>query len=117
MENYSESLDYELRSQGIRVSLIEPAYTKTSLGMNLLEADNKVAFNDEARKKLHRQMINSINKSDEPSVVANTILDMIQSQHVVPRYTAGKTAKNLKALRRFAPAKIFDKLIQRSLKV
>ncbi|MGE8552219.1 MAG: short-chain dehydrogenase/reductase, partial [Acinetobacter calcoaceticus] len=27
------------------------------------------------------------------------------------------TAKNLKALRRFAPAKIFDKLIHRSLKV
>jgi len=117
LEGYSESLDHELRSQGIRVSLIEPAYTKTSLGMNLLEADNKVAFYDEARKKLHRQMINSINKSDDPSVVANTILDVIQSQHVVPRYTAGKTAKNLKALRRFAPAKIFDKLIQRSLKV
>lgn len=117
LEGYSESLDHELRSQGIRVSLIEPAYTNTSLGVNLLEADNKVAFYDEARKKLHRQMINSINKSDDPSIVAHTILDVIQSEYVVPRYTAGKTAKNLKALRRFAPAKIFDKLIQRSLKV
>lgn len=117
LEGYSESLDHELRSQGIRVSLIEPAYTNTSLGVNLLEADNKISFYDQTREKLHKQMINSINKSDDPSVVANTILAVIQSQHVVPRYTAGKTAKSLKALRRFAPAKIFDKLIHRSLKV
>lgn len=117
LEGYSESLDHELRSQGIRVSLIEPAYTNTSLGVNLLEADNKISFYDQTREKLHKQMINSINKSDDPSVVANTILAVIQSQHVVPRYTAGKTAKSLKALRRFVPAKIFDKLIHRSLKV
>jgi hypothetical protein len=62
-------------------------------------------------------MINAMNKSDDPSVVAHTILNVIKSQHVVPRYTAGKTAKSLKALRRFAPVKIFDKLIQRSMKV
>jgi short-subunit dehydrogenase len=117
LEGYSESLDHELRSQNIRVSLIEPAYTNTSLGANLLEPDNKVSFYDEARKKLHQQMIHSMNKSDEPSVVAHAILDVIQSKHVVPRYTAGKTAQKLKALRRFAPAKIFDKLIQRSVKV
>ncbi|WP_448760775.1 oxidoreductase [Acinetobacter tandoii] len=117
LEGYSESLDHELRSQGIRVSLIEPAYTNTSLGVNLLEADNKVSFYDEAREKLHKQMIHSINKSDDPSVVAHTILNVIESQDVVPRYTAGKTAKSLKALRRFAPVKVFDKLIQRSMKV
>ncbi len=29
VEGYSESLDHELRTRGIRVSVIEPAYTKT----------------------------------------------------------------------------------------
>jgi short-subunit dehydrogenase len=29
IEGYSESLDHELRTRGIRVSVIEPAYTKT----------------------------------------------------------------------------------------
>lgn len=117
LEGYSESLDHELRSQGIRVSLIEPAYTNTSLGVNLLEADNKVSFYYQTREKLHRQMISSINKSDDPSVVAHTILNVIESQHVLSRYTAGKTARNLKALRRFAPVKVFDKLVQQSMKV
>lgn len=40
------------RTQGIRVSLIEPAYTKTSLGINLLEADAKILAYDHIRKKL-----------------------------------------------------------------
>ena len=117
LEGYSESLDHELRSQGIRVSLIEPAYTKTSLGINLLEADAKVTVYDHIREKLHQQMIKSIQQSDEPRVVANTILTVIHSRNILPRYTAGKIAKHLKNLRKFAPVKIFDKLIQRSLKI
>ena len=117
LEGYSESLDHELRSQGIRVSLVEPAYTNTSLGMNLLEADAKVTVYDHIREKLHQQMLKTINKSDDPSVVANTILMVINSRNILPRYTAGTTAKYLKNLRRFVPVKIFDKLIQRRLKV
>jgi len=34
VEGYSESLDHELRTRGIRVSVIEPAYTKTSFDAN-----------------------------------------------------------------------------------
>ena len=117
LEGYSESLDHELKTQGIRVSLIEPAYTKTSLGINLLEADAKILAYENIRKKLHQQMIKSINKSDSPDVVAQTILKVINSPQILSRYTAGKTAKRLKNLRRFAPVNLFDTLIQRSLKV
>ncbi|MFW1950447.1 oxidoreductase [Acinetobacter beijerinckii] len=117
LEGYSESLDHELRTQGIRVSLIEPAYTKTSLGINLLEADAKISAYDHIREKFHQHMIKAINKSDDPGVVAKTILTVINSQNILPRYTSGKTARHLKNLRKFAPVKIFDTLIQRSLKV
>src|SRR5207302_11261854 len=37
IEGYSESLDHELRTRGIRVSVIEPAYTKTQFGAHFLE--------------------------------------------------------------------------------
>jgi short-subunit dehydrogenase len=117
LEGYSESLDHELRTQGIRVSLIEPAYTKTSLGINLLEADEKISVYDHIREKLHQHMIKAINKSDDPSVVAKTILKVINSPQKLSRYTAGKTAKRLKNIRRFAPVNLFDTLIQHSLKV
>src|SRR5947209_16301997 len=43
IEGYSESLDHELRTRGIRVSVIEPAYTKTQFDANLLQPDSKLA--------------------------------------------------------------------------
>src|SRR5216110_68521 len=47
VEGYSESLDHELRGQGIRVSIVEPAYTKTQFDSNFLEPDAKLdAYRD-----------------------------------------------------------------------
>src|SRR5438046_3291720 len=42
LEGYSESLDHELRDAGVRVALIEPAYTQTSFESNLVQADQKL---------------------------------------------------------------------------
>ena len=39
VEGYSESLDHELRTRGIRVSIVEPAYTKTPFDANFVEPD------------------------------------------------------------------------------
>src|SRR5205085_9729870 len=39
IEGYSESVDHELRTKGIRVSVIEPPYTKTQFDAQLLEPD------------------------------------------------------------------------------
>ncbi len=39
IEGYSESLDHEVRGWGIRASVIEPAYTKTTFEANLLAPD------------------------------------------------------------------------------
>src|SRR5947209_10180031 len=50
IEGYSESLDHELRTRGIRVSVIEPAFTNTSFDANALEADSKIDEYVAARK-------------------------------------------------------------------
>ena len=42
VEGYSESLDHELRTRGIRVSVIEPAYTKTPFDANFMEPDARL---------------------------------------------------------------------------
>ena len=52
VEGYSESLDHELRTWGIRVSVIEPAYTKTKFEANLLEPDAKLDAYREVRSAL-----------------------------------------------------------------
>src|SRR5256885_6141275 len=46
---YSESLDHEMRTRGIRVSVVEPAFTKTQFEANFMEPDAKLDEYREAR--------------------------------------------------------------------
>jgi short-subunit dehydrogenase len=50
LEGYSESLDHEVRTQGIRVVLVEPAYTRTAFDRNLVSPDAPLAVYDAARR-------------------------------------------------------------------
>ena len=56
VEGYSESLDHELRTWGIRVSVIEPAYTKTPFDANFLEPDAKLDVYREIRAGVSRRV-------------------------------------------------------------
>jgi len=49
LEGYSESLDHEIRSSGIRVALVEPAYTQTSFEGNVYPADQQLDLYQSAR--------------------------------------------------------------------
>jgi short-subunit dehydrogenase len=42
VEGYSESLDHETRQFGVRVSVVEPAYTNTSFDTNADDADSPI---------------------------------------------------------------------------
>ena len=55
IEGYSESLDHELRTKDIRVSVIEPAYTKTPFDANFLEPDAKLDEYREIRAAVNRE--------------------------------------------------------------
>src|SRR3954464_15427592 len=49
VEGYSESLDHEIRGSGIRVVLVEPAYTRTSFEGNVYQADQHLVVYQAAR--------------------------------------------------------------------
>jgi NAD(P)-dependent dehydrogenase (short-subunit alcohol dehydrogenase family) len=74
VEGYSESLDHELRTRGIRVSVIEPAYTKTQFDANFLAADSKLEEYREARALLDKVLVQVMASADEPTVVADVVL-------------------------------------------
>src|SRR5438094_7968872 len=71
VEGYSESLDHELRTRGIRVCVIEPAYTKTAFDANMLEPDAKVDEYRQARTALGQLMPKVIASGDRPEIVAD----------------------------------------------
>jgi NAD(P)-dependent dehydrogenase (short-subunit alcohol dehydrogenase family) len=108
IEGYSESLDHELRTRGIRVSVIEPAYTKTQFESNLLEADAKLDEYREVRAALDERLKEVMAAADQPDVVADVVLQAVSAARPKLRYTAGGRALRLRLLRRFAPAGLVD---------
>jgi short-subunit dehydrogenase len=117
IEGYSESLDHELRTRGIRVSVIEPAYTKTNFEANAPEVDTKIEAYDVARKALAKILKSAVENGDDPKVVAKVVLKAANAKHPKIRYTAGKLACRLGFLRRFAPAALVDKGIRQEMKL
>jgi len=117
VEGYSESLDHELRTRGIRVSVIEPAYTKTRFDANFLAADSQLDEYREARALLDRVLKGVMATADEPTVVADVVLQAATAVEPKLRYTAGGLANRLRLLRRFAPSRLVDAGIRKDLRL
>ena len=117
VEGYSESLDHELRTKGIRVSVIEPAYTKTQFDAHLLEADSKIDEYREARAVVGKMVQEAMAAADDPGIVAAVVLQAAAAAHPKLRYTAGKGASRLRWLRRFAPAGVMDAGIRKEFRL
>lgn len=117
VEGYSESLDHELRTMGIRVSVIEPANTKTQFDANLLEPDAKLDAYRAARGAVGKRLTELIADADEPGVVADAVLKAAIAAHPKLRYAAGGRASGLRLLRTFAPAGMVDAGIRKNLRL
>ncbi|UGY14559.1 oxidoreductase [Bradyrhizobium septentrionale] len=117
VEGYSESLDHELRTRGIRVSVIEPAYTKTPFDANLIEPDAKLDEYREARAGVSKRVSEVMATAEPPGVVADTVLKAANAASPKIRYAAGRLANRLRLLRRFAPARLVDAGIRKDLRL
>jgi NAD(P)-dependent dehydrogenase (short-subunit alcohol dehydrogenase family) len=117
IEGYSESLDHELRTRGIRVSVIEPAYTKTPFDANFLEPDAKLDEYREVRATVNQRVKEVMATADSPRVVADVVLKAASATRPKLRYTAGGLASRLRLLRRFAPAGLMDAGIRKDLRL
>jgi NAD(P)-dependent dehydrogenase (short-subunit alcohol dehydrogenase family) len=117
VEGYSEALDHELRTRGIRVSVIEPAFTKTQFEANNVEPDAKLPEYDQIRAKLATVVAQAMEGGDSPDVVAEVVVSAALASKPKRRYTAGKAAGQLQFLRRFAPTSVLDKGLRKNLQL
>lgn len=115
IEGYSESLDHELRTRGIRVSVIEPAYTRTPFDSNLVEPDAKLEEYREVRAAVGKTVKAVMAAAEPPSVVAEVVLTAADAPRPKLRYTAGRLAARLRLLSAFAPAGLLDSGIRKDL--
>jgi short-subunit dehydrogenase len=64
VEGYSESLDHELRTFGIRVSRVEPVFTRTALEENGAKPDRILSVYDKGRAAMNATWRNGIAAGD-----------------------------------------------------
>lgn len=115
LEGYSESLDHEVRGQGIRVILVEPAYTRTTFDQNLVRPDAPLDLYAPARALADTAMQAAMTRADAPEVVARAIVAAARTPVPRRRYTAGKVARQVSLLRRFVPAALFDRSLRKQM--
>jgi NAD(P)-dependent dehydrogenase (short-subunit alcohol dehydrogenase family) len=117
VEGYSESLDHELRTQGIRVSLVEPAYIKSAFDAHLLQPDVALDEYRDLRAGLALQVKQALEGADGPGVVAETVVQVALAATPKVRYTSGALAARLRFLRRFAPAALVEAGVRKDLRL
>ena len=111
---YSQSLDHELRTLGIRVAVIEPAYIRTSFDANLMPPDAPLDVYAAVRAGVTQRVHDVLAGADGPEVVAEMVLTAATAQRPLMRYAPGM-ARRLQWLRRFAPSRVLDAGVRRDL--
>jgi len=113
VEGMSETLDHEVRKFGVRVVLVEPSFTRTSLDINAPHATSKVSAYDEDRNVVSQTIQNSVQKAPPPDGVASTIVDAALGAWKMRRTPKGE-ASLLSKLRRFMPAGPVDASLRKT---
>jgi NAD(P)-dependent dehydrogenase (short-subunit alcohol dehydrogenase family) len=113
IEGYSESLDHEVREHGVRVLLVEPAYTSTDFESNSLAPDSPLSTYAAQREVSRDVLAAAMRGADDPAAVGKVILAAATDAKPKLRYTAGPTAGRVSVLRRVAPSRAFDKQIRK----
>ncbi|HWV02890.1 oxidoreductase [Ralstonia sp.] len=113
VEGMSETLDHEVRKFGIRVVLVEPSFTKTSLDVNAPQAVSKVSAYDAERGIVSQAIQKSVQKAPDPDGVASTIVDAALGAWKMRRTPKGE-ASLLSKLRRFMPPGPVDSSLRKT---
>lgn len=124
LEALTDALRMELRSHGMRVSLIEPGSIQSSIWrksvddldrvMESLPAEARARYADAAAKS-RRATVAMGSTSRSAAAVARTVAQALTAKHPKPRYIVGYDAWLSIAAARFLPTRVMDYLIMRSL--
>jgi NAD(P)-dependent dehydrogenase (short-subunit alcohol dehydrogenase family) len=113
IEGYSESLDHEVRTFGVRVVLVEPGLTRTSFEENLTRPDRLLPIYDAIRAQMEKPMRSGVETGDAPEIVAEAVVRAATDATPKRRYTAGKLARQIRFMRRFLPEALVDKNLRK----
>ena len=113
VEGFSESLDHEVREHGVRVVLVEPAYTSTAFDANAVVADDPQPVYAPRRVVFDGVFGEAMKDGDAPTVVAKTIVAAATDPSPGSATPQAPEPAGSARLRRIAPARLFDGQIRK----
>jgi short-subunit dehydrogenase len=114
LEGYTEALRHEVKPFNVQVSLIEPAFLKTSMMNNRQVAAERMREYDLWRQRVLNAIRAYEEKAPGPELVAETVLEIIAHDRPRLRYVIGRQAKSITRLRRFLPAAVYEQGVRRN---
>lgn len=113
VEGLSETLDHEVRPFGVRVTLVEPSFTKTNLDLNAPQTAITIAAYQKERGIVSQAIQKNVQKAPAPDGVADTIVRAALGSWKM-RHTPKGEASLLAKLRRFMPAGPVEKGLRKT---
>lgn len=113
---YTESLDHELRTLGIRACVVEPAYINTPFDANLMRPDVPLDAYRDVRVAVEKRVKEVLVGADGPDVVAEIVLKAATADRPKIHYAPG-LARRMRLLRRFMPASLLEAGIRKDLRL
>lgn len=110
---WSETLDHEVRTFGVRAVLVEPGFIRTDLNRNTARAEQVMSAYAAARRTAAAVMQADIATGDAPEVIAAKVAQVAGASCPRTRYLAGRGAWRIRMLRKWLPAWAFDRGVRR----
>jgi len=110
LEGWAESVAYELRPNGIRLSIVRPGAFRTDIWRSRMYRSKEPAAHELA-DSIARTWRAAAETAGDPSDVAATIEQVLTSSNPRLRYTVGKDAQRAAVLRRVLPDSLFARFV------
>lgn len=102
LEGYFKALRYELNEFNISVAMIEPSAFKTSIMDNSSSPLNKITDYNSLRSKIEKFTNELVKSAEDPIIVANKVLTVVQAVKPKFRNVVGRGTNVLINLQHFA---------------
>lgn len=115
LEGFFKSLRFEVSQFNIKVSMVEPMWAKTNLATNMVSVDGNIAEYKNYKEQVNKYIKNGLAGGDEPSVIVNKIIKVINTKNPKFRNIVGKMAGMVLFLNNYAYP-MFENAIHKSVK-
>ncbi|GAF63360.1 putative dehydrogenase [Bacillus sp. TS-2] len=116
LEGLSESMRWELKKEGIAVSLVEPGSYQTKIwNKSLKQVENQSESFNDFEKKIMEQARASSENAANPEEVASLVLTICKKTNPKLRYPIGKNSKFIYLAKRWLPSSWIDFILWKKL--